>query len=66
MPREKPDWRDNIYLLNARFPDHDMLTIEECMEVFGWKSINTVKKHLGHLIVCNRISKAALARFMCA
>ena len=29
MAREKPGFRDNLELLNIRFPDHDMLTFEE-------------------------------------
>lgn len=63
MAREKPDYRANIEILNMRFPDHDMLTMREAMQVTGYTSINTVKKYLD--FVNGRISKAALARYMC-
>ena len=65
MAREHPDYRNNIELLNERFPDYDMLTIEEVMQVMNVKSRKTVLKHLGTSFVSNRISKARLARFMC-
>lgn len=65
MAREHPDYRNNIELLNMRFPDYDMLTIEEVMQVMNVKSRKTVLKHLGTSFVCNRISKARLARYMC-
>lgn len=64
MAREKPGYRDNIELLNLRYPDHDMLSMREVMQVTGY-SINTVKKHLGEYFVNKRMSKAALARYMC-
>ena len=65
MAREHPDYRNNIELLNERFPDYDMLTIEEVMQVMNVKSRKTVLKHLGTSFVFNRISKARLARYMC-
>lgn len=63
MPREKEGYRDNLELLNARFPDHDMLTIAEVMQVTGYKSKDTVRKY--YPFVNGRISKPALARKMC-
>lgn len=65
MAREKEFYRENLEILNTRYPDHDMLTYEEIMQVTGFASINTVKRHLGKSIVNRRISKAALARYMC-
>lgn len=65
MPREHPDYRNNIELLNLRFPDHDMLTREEALQVTGYKNMNTLMKYLGERFVNKRISKAALARYMC-
>lgn len=65
MAREKPDYRANLEILNTRFPDHDMLTYEETMVVTGYTSVNSVKKYLGTMFVNKRISKAALARYMC-
>jgi hypothetical protein len=42
-----------------------MLTINEIMQVTGYTSINTIRKHLGKSLVNRKISKAALARYMC-
>lgn len=63
MPREHTDYRNNLAILNDRFPDHDMLTIEEAMLVWGCKSVNTIKKLIP--FVNRRVSKATLARLMC-
>lgn len=66
MAREKEGYRKNLEILNNRFPDHDLLTIEEVKQVTGFKSRNTVLKHLGKYLICkSRISKADLAEFMC-
>lgn len=65
MAREKEDYRANMELLNVRFPDYDMLSVQDTMKVTGFKKRDTVLKHLGHCFVNGRISKAALARYMC-
>lgn len=65
MAREKEDYRVNLEQLNRHYPDREMLTIQETMQILGYGSVNTVKKHLGASLVHNRISKAALARYMC-
>ena len=65
MAREKEGYRDNLELLNMRYPDHDMLTVEEVMQVTGIRTKDTVRKHLGQFYVNRRISKVALARYMC-
>ena len=65
MAREKEGYRDNLELLNVRYPDHDMLTVEEVMQVTGIRTKDTVRKHLGQFYVNRRISKVALARYMC-
>ena len=65
MAREKEGYRDNLELLNVRYPDHDMLTVEEIMQVTGIRTKDTVRKHLGQFYVNRRISKVALARYMC-
>lgn len=65
MAREKEDYRENLELLNMRFPDHDMLSVEEVMHVTGYKKRDTVMKHLGGKFGNNRISKVSLARYMC-
>lgn len=65
MGRELIDYRSNLEILNTRYPDHDMLTELEAMEVTGYKSRITLRKHLGGVFVNHKISKAALARWMC-
>lgn len=65
MAREKEGYRDNLELLNNRYPNHDMLIMSEVMEVTGFSSRNTVLKYLGEKFVGNRISKTNLARWMC-
>lgn len=65
MAREKEDYRENIEQLNRLFPEREMLTLPEVMQILGYSSRNTVKKYLGAKIVNGRISKAAIARYMC-
>lgn len=65
MAREKEGYRENLEILNARYPDHDMLTIEEIMQVTGYTSINTIRKYFGKALVNRRLSKVYLARYMC-
>ena len=65
MAREKEGYRENLELLNTRFPDHDMLTVEEVQQATGFASPKTVRKHLGQHFCSNRISKVHVARFMC-
>lgn len=63
MPREKEDYRANLERLNELYPDHEMLTIPETMKVMGYRSKDTVKKHIP--FTNRRVSKATLARIMC-
>jgi hypothetical protein len=65
MAREHIDYRANLELLNNRFPECDMLTEQQAMEVTGYKTRTTLRKHLGTSFVNYRISKAAMARWMC-
>ena len=65
MSRENECYRENLEILNARFPDHDMLTVDEVMQVLNCKSPKTVRKHLGDRFVNGKLSKSALARYMC-
>lgn len=65
MSRELQDYRRNLEILNARFPQHDMLTEAQAMEITGYKTRHTLRKYLGELFSGNRISKAAMARWMC-
>lgn len=65
MAREKDGYRENLEILNTRYPDHDMLSIEEVMTVTGIASRTTIGKYFGGKLVNKRLSKAALARYMC-
>ena len=65
MGREKDGYRENLELLNNRFPDHDLLTMEEVMQVTGYADRRTLLKHLGKNFVNHRLSKVFLARYMC-
>jgi hypothetical protein len=65
MAREKDGYRENLELLNERFPDKLMLSIKEAMQVMGYSDARTIKKYLGKCIVDGRISKVFLARHMC-
>ena len=63
MPRGKEDFRANIEQLNRHFPDREMLTIPEVMQVMGYKSKDMAKKYIP--FTNRRVSKATLARIMC-
>lgn len=65
MAREKDGYRENLELLNNRFPENDLLSMEQAMQVVGCEDRRTLKKHLGQYIVNKRISKVYLARYMC-
>ncbi len=66
MGREKEGYRENLELLNSRYPDHDLLTIDEVAHITGFKSRKTVLKYLGHYAIGgSRISKVHVAKFMC-
>lgn len=64
MGREIDGYRDNLEMLNLRFPASDMLSIDQCMEATGLCR-NTIRKHLGKRFVAGRISKVFLAKYMC-
>lgn len=66
MAREKPFYRENLELLNARYPNHDMLRLEEVMAVMGWKARQTARNNLKSVPrQAGVFSKAAIADYMC-
>ena len=65
MAREKDGYRENLELLINRFPEHDLLSMEQVMQVTGYSDRRTLLKHLGQYFVNKRISKVFLARYMC-
>lgn len=64
MGTEKAGFRDTIALLNARFPEKDMLTVKEVMEFCGM-SRNTAKSRIRFNALTGKITKADLARQVC-
>lgn len=65
MAREHPDFRANIEQLNRLFPYYEMLTLKDVMQVLGYTDPRPVKMYLGDRFVNGKLSKAALARYMC-
>ena len=65
MAREKEGYRENLELLNNRFPNHDLLSMDEVMQVTGYSDRRTLLKHLGSYFINKKISKVFLARYMC-
>lgn len=65
MAREKEGYRENIEQLNRLFPEYEMLTLKDVMQVLGYTDPRPVKKYLGSSFVNGKLSKAALARYMC-
>lgn len=63
MPREKEDFRGNLERLNELYPEKEMLTIKEAMQVMGFKRDCTAKKYIP--FTNHRVSKVTLARIMC-
>lgn len=66
MAREKEGYRENMEILNTRFPDHDLLSMEEVLQVTGYTDRRTLLKYIGPKNWANkRLSKVYLARYMC-
>lgn len=65
MAREKEGYRENLELLNERFPGEDMLNMTQVMQVIGCTDRRTMRKKIPKNWVGNRLSKVYLARYMC-
>lgn len=62
---ERAGYRENLEMLNARYPDHDILTRTEVARLYGVK-LETLKKwQIPFDKTTKRISKADLARAIC-
>ena len=61
MPREPVTYRLNIEQLNARFPDRDLLTLKDIMELTGLSRYTAAKEFPFH---GKYISKVNLAWMM--
>lgn len=64
MPREHPDFRDNMELLNQLFPTSALLELRQVQMLTGWKDIRTIKKRLP--VIHEQVSKVALAKYLCS
>lgn len=65
MAREKEGYRENLELLNERFPNVDMLDMGQVMLVIGCTDRRTLRRKIPKNWVGNRLSKVFLARYMC-
>ena len=62
MPREPENMRTQIALIRERFPNQEVFSIAEAIEVCG-KSRDFVKKHI--MYDCKTICTATLANRLC-
>lgn len=65
MAREKEGYRDNLELLNNRFPNVDMLNMAQVMAVIGCADRRTLMRKIPGNWVGGKLSKVFLARYMC-
>lgn len=65
MAREKEGYRENLEILNTRFPNVDMLSQDQVMMVIGCADRRTLRRRIPGNWVGGRLSKVYLARYMC-
>lgn len=65
MSREKPGYRENLRLLHERFPDKDMLNINDVAAFMGCCR-QTVSRNIAFNDRTKLITKTDLARQICA
>lgn len=65
MAREKEGYRENLEILNTRFPNVDMLNMNQVMCVIGCADRRTLMRKIPKNWVGNKLSKVYLARYMC-
>ena len=63
MPREREDFRLNMERLNELYPEKEMLSIREAMQVMGFQRDVTAKKYIP-FTRSKQVSKVTLARIM--
>ena len=61
MPKEKDGFRDNLFMLNEKYPDKDFFSVTEVAAMMG-KTTKTVRKYVKFHPVSGLVSKADLAR----
>lgn len=64
MPREKPDYRATIALINETVPiERQLLTLDDMLLITGYKTRDSVRKHFPS--VCGgKFNKATVARIL--
>lgn len=65
MAREKEGYRENLEILNNRFPNVDMLSQEQVMQVIGCTDRRTLRRKIPANWAGGKLSKVYLARYMC-
>ena len=60
---ERKDYRLNLERLNELFPDKEMLTIHDVMQVMGFSSPQSAKKYVP-FTKSKQVSKVTMARVM--
>lgn len=63
MPRERPDFRDTLEQLNTLYPGRELLTLAELMEVTGYKTRDSIRKHFPS-ICSGKYNKTTVARIL--
>lgn len=62
---EYSDFRDNMEMLSAQYPNEYVFTVEEIQQIMKWKSIKTTRKHLaGYIGKSGRVTKVSFAKFL--
>lgn len=61
--KEHPDYRATIEQLNRLFPDRELLTVHEVMQITGYKTKDSIRKHFP--VINGKVNKATLARCLC-
>lgn len=67
MAREKPDYRQNLELINSVYPGKVALTYLEISRLFGYSKVTAQRKWGSHFNkICSGVPVTTIARLMCA
>lgn len=67
MAREKPDYRQNLELINAVYPGKAALNYLEISQLFGYSKVTAQRKWGTHFNkICSGVPVTTIARLMCA
>lgn len=65
MSYEHPDFRGILERLNEKYPDKEMLSVQDLADLYGYSSRQSVYNRFGSCFQRGKISKVKLARLMC-